>query len=208
MVQITGHAKDAMKQANFAGVEKELTSAIEHHLHYKEGLLITALEAAIDSGGSYAGLLRATYKLASGEAAGTPTLAELQLAVQTIMDNEVNASVNAGWWLMPPDTLMDYLDVASGVAYFEHDVTVTGATDAGKLIGGKLPTYQGRPIFVVPGLTSVISLFLTPEAQAKVVEFRPLTIDKMGKTDDSDVFSITSSEILVVENPKCAYKIT
>ena len=86
--------------------------------------------------------------------------------------------------------------------------TQTGVLDAGKMIGGRIPTINGRPIHVIPGLTSVISLFLTPEAGAKVVEFRPVTIEQMAKNDDSTVFSITSSEILVVENPKMAGKIT
>jgi hypothetical protein len=206
MVQFTGHAVDAMKGGYFNGVDRELSSAIEHHLHYKEGLLVTALEAAVDSGGSYGGQVRATYKLASYEHNSTPTLAEIQLLIQTLMDNEPAANVQAGWWLMPPDTLFDYLDVAAGVQYFEFNPVVNGAVDAGKL--QKMPTINGRPIYVIPGMTSTGTIFLTPEAQAKVVEFRGLQIDQMGKTDDSTVFSITSSEILVVENPRKAGKTT
>ena len=110
-MQWTGHALDAMKGGHFAGVQKELTSAMEHHRHAVEGTNITTLEAAIDSGGSYAGLTRSTYKLASYEVAGTPTLAEIQLMYQTLMDNEPAANVGAGVFLMAPDTFFDYQDV-------------------------------------------------------------------------------------------------
>lgn len=208
MVQITGHAVDAMKGGHFAGVQKELMYATEHHLHALEGAAVTALEAAIDSGGSYAGLTRATYNLASYEVAGTPTLAEIQLMYQTLMDNEPVANVAQGVFLMAPDTFFDYQDVAGGVAYWEMTPTQTGVLDGGKLIEGRYPTYNGRPIIPVPGLTSGITLFLTPEAGAKIVTFRDITIDEMGKTDDSTLYSITSSEILVVENPRKAGKIT
>ena len=85
---------------------------------------------------------------------------------------------------------------------------MTGALDGGKMPNGRFPTYNGRPIIPIPGLTSGITLFLTPEAGAKIVEFRPITVDVMGKTDDSTVVSITSSEYVVVENPRKAGKIT
>ena len=76
------------------------------------------------------------------------------------------------------------------------------------MIEGRYPTYNGRPIIPVAGLTSGITLFLTPEAQAKIVQFRPVTVDVMGKTDDSTLISITSSSYVVVENPRKAGKIT
>jgi hypothetical protein len=206
MCQITGHAIDAMKGGYFDGVEKELTSGIQKHMRYKEGLAVVAMEAAIDSAGNYGGLSRATYKLESYESTSTPTLAELQLMTQTLMDNEPAVDMTQAYYLMAMDTMFDYLDVATGVAYFEFPSVVNGVVDAGKLL--KSPTYNGRPIYPVPGLTSGITLCLTPEADVKLVEFRPLQIDILGKTDDSIVTSITSCEILVAENPRKAGKLT
>ncbi|MCP4677720.1 MAG: phage major capsid protein [Deltaproteobacteria bacterium] len=206
MVQFTGHAVDAMKGGYFQGIENELRYAIQKHLKYKEGLAITALEAALDSSGSYAGLTRATYKMETTEAAGTPTLAELITMWTTLTDDAIAMDMSQAWLLMPPDTIDLYNAVATGIAYFEFPSVVNGVVDAGKL--QRMPSYNGRPIHQIVGLTSAITLCFSPETGVKLVTFREPQIEQMGKNDDSTVFSITSSEILVVENPKMAGKIT
>jgi hypothetical protein len=206
MVQYTGHAVDALKGGYFDGIMKETEGAIKAHMHAKEDLLVTAIEAAIDSGGSYAGLLRATYLLAAYEnAVGTTALTDYQTMWTTLSKLEIGADLSSHIFACNHTMIQEYLDVAAGVQFLEYGQIQGGVIDAGKLT--RLPQYNGRPFIDVPTLTDGTVLFFNP-ADFWITEFRPIQIDQMGKTDDSSVFSITSAETLAGTKIRTMGKLT
>jgi hypothetical protein len=205
MHSLTGHASDYMRGGIFDGAAKDAEDALDAHMHYKEDLVVTAAEADIDSAGSLYGLLRATYNLASYEAAVTPTLAEMQTMWQTQEALEVVWDASRQWLLCGTTFKYAYLDVAVGVAYFEFAAVKDGVVDAGKV--QKQPAYNGRPMMTIPTMTATTCLVLDP-TDLELVQFRPITVDLLGKTDDSDLFSITSSEIFITYKARQQAKLT
>lgn len=202
---LTGHAKDNAKNGYWSLVEEESRDALNAHMHGKEGKVVTALEAAIDSGGSYAGLLRSTYKLASTEAASTTlTLAELQTEWETMAKVENVADMSKVIKISTIDMINEYADVANGIAYFEN-LTLPGVIDAGKL--GNVIKYNNRPWLTVPTMTATTILTYNP-ADVWIVEHRPVTIREVPTTKDEQEWAIESCEIIYHQNPRKAGKIT
>lgn len=205
MHSFTGHARDAARGGIFDAESKDAMGALDAHWHYKEDLAVTAIEADIDSGGSLYGLLRATYNLASYEAAVTPTLAEMQTmwATQSALEIAWNPS---NQYLFTGTTFeFAYLDVATGVAYFEFPSVINGVVDAGKL--QSLPSYNRRPMIPVPTLTATTCLVFDP-ADTEYINFRPVQVDEYAKNDDSDTFAITSADIFITYAPRMQCKLT
>jgi hypothetical protein len=202
---LTGHAKDAAKNGYWDLMEVEAADALQAHMHAKEGKLVTALEAAIDSAGSYAGLLRSTYKLASTEAASsTLTLAELQTEWETMAKIENATNMGNVIKISTIDMINEYADVANGIAYFEN-LTLPGVIDAGKL--GNVIRYNNRPWIEVPTMTATTILTFDPSHVKRVVH-RPVTIREVPTSKDEQEFAIESCEIIIHENPRKAGKIT
>ena len=202
---ITGTAKDNAKSGYFDLMQDEAAGALQAHMHSVEDLLVTQLTGAVDNGGSYGGLTRSTYKLASTEAASsTLTLAELQLEWETMAAVQNAANMANMIKLSGVDMQAEYADIATGVAYFEMAPT-QGILDAGKL--GKVLQYNGRPWVTIPTMTAGTILTLDP-ADIKLIEHRPVTIEQLAKTKDEDVFAITSNYCIVHRNPRKAGKIT
>jgi hypothetical protein len=202
---LTGHAADAAKNGYWNLMEEEAADALQAHMHQKEGKLVTALEAAIDSAGSYGGLLRSTYKMASTESASTTlTLAELQTMWETMAKIENATNMSNVVLMSTIDMINEYADVANGVAYFEN-LTLPGVIDAGKL--GNAIRYNNRPWLEIPTLTATTILAFDPNHVKRVVH-RPVSIREVPTTKDEQEFAIESCEIIVHENPRKAGKIT
>jgi hypothetical protein len=202
---LTGHAKDNAKNGYWDLMEEESRDALQSHMHAVEGKLVTALEAAIDSGGSYGGLLRSTYKLASTEAAvATLALSDLQTEWETMAKIENAADMSQMIKISTIDMINEYMDVANGVAYFEN-LTLPGVIDAGKL--GNAVKYNNRPWLTVPTLTAATILTYNPAHVSRVIQ-RPVTIREVPTTKDEQEFAIESCEIIYHENPRKAGKIT
>jgi len=207
--QVTGHARDAVRNGYFNAVDKEGMSALMAHVAAREALLISTLEGAIDSAGSYAGLLRATYNLASYEAAigGSLAMANMDLMYETLQASPIGADLSGHVILAPTSTIGEYNDVAAGAGAGNP---IIQWTDGKTMDGGKFrfnAAYNGCPIVRVEGLTAGGLLFVNPSNLVRVVQ-RPIIVEPMAKTDDSDLFSITSSEIIVCLNPRHAGKLT
>lgn len=207
VVQITGHMMEQCKGGSFDAVTKELEGGVKAHDHYVEGLTVTALEAAIDSAGSYAGLLRATYNMASYEAAvATLALSDLQLADETMRKVEIVADMSKFVMMSTIDMINEYGDVATGTgAALPWNTTDGSNLDAGKLRYKAM--YNSVPWVEVPTLTATTILgFDTTYVQKRVV--RPRRIDLKASSDDSMTYHITSCEVPYITNPKFAYKLT
>ncbi len=206
---LTGSARDFAKNGNFDPMRTEMLSAIRSHRRGTEEALITALEAAVDSSGSYGGLLRATYKLASYEAAagGALVLSDLATMDETLRSDPIDADMSRNVILSAVDRRNEYLAVAVGTG--AGDARVTPA--AQDLIDAGLTThstaYNGKPWYDISTMSSgtVIEIDL---ANIKRNIVRPITIEPLAKTTDADTFGITSHEVLAVINTRKAGKIT
>jgi len=221
VVQITGHAKDAMKNGYFDGVQKEMQGGVDGLLHAIEENFVGVLEAAINDDTTYAGLTRATYAIASDVTAGGSgalSLAMLSEMYETmkldprgIMFNNPNE-----WALMScPQQLTAYTEVATGFI-------VTGDTEAS---GGNRPygtsqtdpvmdagmlkhtlKYNNLPWYELATMTTSLIL-LTRKSDVLIEECRPLTIEPLGKIDDSDRFLISWGGQIVHLDPFRAARI-
>jgi hypothetical protein len=207
VVSVTGHAIDNAKDGYWKLLEDEIKSGMADHVHGREGLCISNVEAAIDDDATYAGLTRATVKMASyaPAAIGTLALSDLGTLWTTLQTDPLIAPVNSMRFLSAIGVQNAYTAVASGVQYNEFNQTRGLIMDAGKLTAGL--AYNGRPFDLVPTMTDGTLLFVDPKANLLRVIHRPITVVEMAKVDDSIRMVVESCEITVCLNPKFAAKL-
>jgi hypothetical protein len=210
MYSVTGHARDQLRNGYFDAEEKNMTGAIAAHLDAREDKLISQLEAAVDSSGSYGGLLRATYKMASYEAAigGSLALSDMDTMHETLTADPIGVDTTNFVVLSPVDTRGEYNDVMTGTGagdalWLENKEGVTAD-------GGRFKfraAYNGAPWIEIKKMTSGGLIYIDPANIKRIVQ-RDLMIEPYAKNDDSDTYAITSCEILVVPDPREAGKLT
>lgn len=205
VLNLTGHARDNAKNGYWNLMEEEARDAMNAHIHAKDGKCVTSLEAAIDSAGSYGGLLRATYLMASYEAAVTTlALSDLQTAWGTLAKVETVADMSKFILTSTFDMQEEYVDVANGIAYYEN-LTLPGVIDAGKF--KNVIKYNNRPWLDIATMTATTILGFIPEDVFRVVH-RPITSRIVPTTKDEVEIAIESCEITYHRNPRRALKIT
>jgi hypothetical protein len=207
MYQVTGTAIDTIKNGGgyFDAIANEAAGALLDHFNYLEDCHVTTVEAAIDSAGSYMGQVRSTAKLAAYEAAVTPTLAEMQTAYQTLSADPISADMEQMQLFAPIEFQMSYLDVASGVAYFEHNAQQGGKVDAGKYAVG--PAYNGIPFTTIGTMTDTSCLWI-PRGALRLHTWRTAQVNLYAMNDDSYTYAITSVEVPWVWRPRQSGKLT
>jgi len=207
MYQVTGTAIDTIKNGGgyFDAIAEEAKGALLDHFAYLEDCHVTTIEAAIDSGSSYMGQTRATVNTASYENSVTPTLAEMQLAWETLAADPISADMEQMQLLAPTEFQMDYLDVAAGVAYFEHNAQQGGKVDAGKYAVG--PSYNGIPFTTVGTMTDTVCLWV-PRGYLRLHQWRTAQVNLYAMNDDSYTYAITSVEVPWVWRPRQCGKLT
>ncbi|MHC5062111.1 MAG: hypothetical protein ACYTFK_13685 [Planctomycetota bacterium] len=214
VVQITGHAMDAMKNGYFDGVEKEMMGGVSGLLRTIELALMAQLVAAINDDTSYAGQTRATvhsdsYVVAGGSAALTlAMLSELYEALK-LSPRSVGYDPSDHMFLSAPEQWTAYTEIATGITYVGDDESTgvhrpftTAQTDTSLDAGlqAKSGFYNRIPWFEVNSLTNTY-VFLTRRSNILIEESRALTIAPLGKIDDSDRFLLTWGGNLTHEDP-------
>jgi len=216
MVQITGHLRDALNNGYYDAVAEEMQGGNDELLKTVEDTFIATLEAAVDSAGSYAGLLRATYNLASHESAvGTLALSDLQTLQETMLKVPRATPMNDFILMSTIDMYNEYMDVGGGVAYHELNVNMPdGSVNAGKVKAqlddngaGRIGSYGNIPWFIVPTMTATTILGVRPSKMI-IEEARKVQIDLMAKNDDSDTYSFTWAGQIALKDTYRAAKLT
>jgi len=204
--EITGHALDACKGGKIEALAAEAKSAVDAHMHGREGLCVTQALAGIDDDATYAGQTRATVKMAAyaPSAISTLALSDLNTLWTTLQTDPLIAPVERMVFLSAIGVRNAYAAVGAGVAYMQYDQTRGQVLDAGKLGSGM--AFNSRPFMDVPTITDGTLLFVDL-SQIVRVEHRPVTIQPLAITQDKISFLITSSEITVVKNPKIMAKL-
>ena len=207
---LTGTARDFAKGGNFDPMKTEMLSAIRAHNRGTEEAHVTALVAAIDSAGSYGGLLRSTYKLASYEAglAGADiALSDLAAMDEALRADPVDADMSRNVILSAVDRRNEYLAVAVGTGAGDARITPSAQDliDAG--LTEHSTAYNGKRWYDISTMTAgtVLELDL---ANVKRNIIRPVTIEPLAKTTDADTFAITSHEVIAVINTRKCGKLT
>ena len=204
MIQVTGTATDSAKNGYFGVIERELQGGMLDHSSYLEDALVTAQEAAIASGGSYAGQTRANANTASYEDAVTPTVAEMNLAHTEMMQDPRSAVWASLDLLAPIEFQNSYLTVAAGVQYYERNSAQGSPVDAGGLSG---IGFGGKLFNTIGTMTDTTCLILGRDNCDQMV-WRDIQVDVMAKNDDSTTISLTSVIVPVVWNARLAGKLT
>ncbi len=220
VVQITGHARDQLRNgapshAFFDQFALEFTKGVaDIRDKASTDALGTGLTAPVgiqgicDSAGTIAGLSRSTYTwFAAYEAssASTVTLADLDLAERSLTDAEYASSFDQ-WWTSHKQ--IEKLRGAIGLAGATSNsvrimsggpVNLSGVNDG--------VTLSGRPFIPIRNLTD--SVFLAITSSELFIGFRrQMTVDEMGKIDDSDKFLLTMAVGIGSDNPKHFGKLT
>jgi len=169
------------------GNDRELNITLASMRGQITAAAIADLEAQIDSAGTYSddSLTRSTYNLASYEdtTAGALTLNQMEDAVEALMSTTYGqAQLSDLFWLMPINQKTNLGRLQSATIGSTVDTSYLGMytdaqnpapMDAGRL--ARVQTYEGIPIYVVPGMTSTVIL-LCRRGTLKRYVWRPVEI--------------------------------
>jgi hypothetical protein len=220
VVQITGHAKDAMKNGYFDGYLKELEGGRTGLLHKVEEKLISMYEAAINDDTSYGGQTRATVNADSDVTAGGSaalTQAMLSEMYETQQLDPRGTVYNPGDHIITsaPEQLTAYTESATGVIV-TGDAEASGANlpyghdsanpnlDSGLM--KKNITYNNIPWIPLATHTNTL-VFLTKRSDVLIEEARPVTMEPLAKVDDSDTWFFSWAGALAHLDPYRASRI-
>lgn len=206
MLEITGHARDYAKDGWIDLASNEINRSMLKHYKYHEALQIAALEAAIDSSGSVYGLTRSTVNFASYEASiVSPAASDLATMWNTLAASPIEAPMENMVLLSTIGVKQTYANLFTAASNRPLNYMAGGNVEGSTIAGGV--TFNGRPWKEIPGMTSSVLLMIDPSLLFRVVR-RDLKVEPYAKTGDSDIFAITSSEIIVYKNPRYAGKLT
>ncbi|MCP4640593.1 MAG: hypothetical protein GY851_09180, partial [bacterium] len=204
VVRVTGHLRDAINNGYFDAIRAEMEAGISGLIHKVEEKLVTLFEAAINDDASYGGKTRSTVHADSDVTAGGS--AAMTLAMLSEMYETQQLDPRATVYdprdhiiISSPEQQTAYTEVATGTIV-TGDAEAAGAnlpygtqqTDA-SLDAGLMKHamfYNGIPWVAVPTITNTL-VFLTRRSDIIIEEARPVTIEPLGKIDDSDRFLIS-----------------
>lgn len=218
-VRVTGHAMDRLRPGNaIAGFQAALPEAISKGqrdlVHGVSTALMDnaagGLDNAIDSTGTYAGLLRSSYAWWASYEQSIGTLAESDLETMfAALEDQPRITSGIG----PVDMILTTRAVVTtlkGLGHTNAGYTMI-RTDMGNPINLGYPTsgtsIQGVPVTVVPNLTSGTLLALRRN-MFHVLRIRDFTTEPLGKTGDYQEFLMTCGFALQCENPYPQGKLT
>jgi hypothetical protein len=220
-VQITGHAKDAARNGYFDPVRKEMEGGVSALQHKVEEQFVTYFEGAINDDTSYGGQTRSTvhadsYVVAGGTAALTlAMLSEMYENMKLDPRALTFANPNEYAIISAPEQLTAYTEIGFGLMKVGDDestgpnlpyTTMSGdaVADAGLL--KHTLRYNNIPWFEVPTVTNSL-IFLTKRSDVFISETRPMTIEPLGKVDDSDSWLLTWAGAMGHRDPYRAARI-
>jgi hypothetical protein len=209
--ELTGTLEDFNKGegAKYDAYEQEFQSALKMHNGKREDNAITALEAAIASAGSYAGLVRATYKLASYEAQSAATalaLSDMNTLYNTLAADPIVAGLQNHIIVSNNTRRNEYNEVAVGTGAGDPRIATVQdqIIDAGKQRAKS--QFNSLPWFEATRMTAGTILMFDPSL-VKVTVVRPVNIKEVPVAADKRQYVITSNETTTVFDPRKCGKI-
>jgi len=205
MVEITGHARAALRSNYVDAVSEEFALAQKDMTDLITTAYITELATAVDSTTAYAGITRgsAAY-FESAETAVSGLLAETDLEdlIETLMDNDRGAMAGGLQWFMPMNQATNVYRLTGGPA-------TQFIGDADKAPGFLRQSFAGLPINALGDMTdTVVYLLDLSMGKWEVVEHQAFDLIDQGRSGDADLFMITYRGQLVCTDPKLQGKLT
>lgn len=223
-VRYTGHARRYGVQAltGYDMVSEEISNAVGRLTTKATGLEQAIFEAAIDSAGTYGGLTRSTYNLASHEVDWGTTLVEclpdkIDAALAELHTGDRRSMTGDVCLFTSPTTHQAIRAGAVGAGY--------STTGAGTMINsmrrlniapggdvsalaGPTPTWNGKPIIEVSGMTSG-TLIAGPLSGAGFLTTADFELDpNQAHSGDEENLLVVLHRTLVVVNPHHWMKMT
>ena len=210
VVRITGHLRDAIGSGDryYDAVGVEMQKGAEDLMHkVEEGLAADYIDA-IDDDTTYLGLTRATYNLTS-------------IVTEAASARLTNAMLETAWKNVSIDGRVveksdfEIVSTAEQAAIYGRIATELGgiyvsqALGSGPLDSGRLQSglkFNSAPWVVLPTLTNTY-VFGTRKSDVYIRETRGVTVDPIGKVDDSDAFLLTWRGRLIHKNPNNTFRI-
>jgi hypothetical protein len=196
------HAGGAGNETSTDYIMEAMNHGVANHRDLVNTALIADLEAQVDAANTYSdtALVRATYDMVSYEEDTATDLAQSQMEdIMEVLDQGTSygrtTPADAAWFV-PRNQLTNIGRFGSdSLRYTQSDPTF----DSGVIT--KVATFEGVPIYVIPGMTSTTLLYLNM-SKVKIYETRSLTITPKSELADTELFHITSSYNIVADSPK------
>lgn len=206
MVEITGHARDALQSGYADGIEGEMTGAANDI----RDLLNTSfmggtygLELAVDSGSTYAGIARgsaAYFESTETAVGGVLAFSNLIDLEEAIRDNDKGGRPKM--IVCPWNQNTNIYNLGGQPA-----IKMIGAGDPAPNYTGQ--TFNGKPIVAVGDMTdTVIAMLDMSPGEFGVVQIRPFRVDFQGRGGDADVYQVSTGAAFVTYCPKHHGKLT
>lgn len=206
MVQISGHARDAMKSAYLDGLDAEMVLAQEDirdlmNTSFMGGTY--GLELAVDAGSTYAGIARGSAAYwESTETAHSAALSYTGLIdlYETIRNNDKGGQ--PGLIVGPHNQLTNFYNLGG-----QPGLKVIDPTDPAK--GYSSQSFNGVPFVGIGDMTdTVIAMLDMRPGQWATKIVRPFEVKTMAPSGDSDIYQISTAAALVCFNPAKHGKLT
>jgi hypothetical protein len=206
MVQVTGHAKDALQSAWLPAVEEEMTLLMQDIIDLITTTTMSGangLETMVDSTTTYAGIARgaaAYWESTETAVSGALATSDLQDIDEAIRDNDKGG--NPGLILCPWNQNTNIYRL-TGTPFVQQGPV----TD--KSPGMLVQSFNGSNIVPLGDFANTVIMFLdmTPGKWAHVV-IRDFEVKDMGPSGDSDVMQVSTGRILINKSPKLDGKLT
>lgn len=207
MVQVTGHARDALKSRYIDHIDEEARLGRSDLID-----LITTgfmgstygLELAVDYGSSYAGVTRSgsagwfeSTETATNAALATSHLIDLQ---ETIRDNDKGGK---------PSLLLGSINQESNLYQLSGPHVIHNSNPSDKAPGLNSQMFAGKTCVFLPDFSDTVIMLLDmrPSNWAPM-QIRPFSVKQMAPSGDSDVYQVSWGGQLVCRMPKFQGKLT
>jgi hypothetical protein len=207
MLQITGHARDALGSAWLPAIEEEAILAREDL-----GDLITTsfmgstygIELAVDYGSTYAGVTRSG---AAGWFESTETAHSAALSTDAMIDlQETIRNANKGG---QPMISLGNLNQESNIYRLGGPHLITNQNPADKTPGLMQNRIAGTAYVSVPDFTTTVIMMLDMRPRNWAAkQIRPFSVKEMAPSGDSDIMQLSWGGALVCKQPRFQGKLT
>lgn len=207
MIQLSGHAMDAVRNGIFDAIEAEMSLAQRDIIDLRSTTMLgssnNGLQQAISASATYAGITRGSAAYFESSTLSTATIAGLRALHRTVRDAEKGGRPTAH--LVSPTVANWYAGLAGvpGTSNFVLQQSGTGPANVDVGYNWTGLTFMGRPVIEVPDLTSTVWLMVDTSAgnfKHKVV--RELGVKFHHNEGDSETYLVTTGSTLAVEMPK------
>lgn len=205
-IQITGHARDAMRSNYVNGLDLEFSMLAEDLMDLVTTTWMDAtsgIRAAVDATTAYGGITRgsASYFESNENAVnGIVGFSDLITLYEEQRDNDIGAR---------PDLILCPWNQYTRIYEVTGQPAVKNISPADSAEGYLGQVFAGMQIQPLGDLTDTV-IFMLDRRPGKwtVIQHRPLTVSDQGRSGDSDVYEISLSVNLFCLDPKSQGKLT